>query len=449
MSSVDTNEISDKKMARRALVGSTSGAIIEWYDFALYATASALIFPKLFFSNADPFLATILSFATFATGFLARPIGAIIFGHFGDRIGRKNALIVTLWMMGLSSALMGFIPTYESIGIWAPILLVILRLIQGVGIGGEWAGSILLSMEWGKKKQQGFMASIPNAGVGIGMLLSSAVIGLSITLAGDSFYVWGWRIPFIASLLLLVAGLIIRAKIIETPSFRKVQEGEAVSKMPVLEVIKKHPKQIFYTGLAKLSENAPFSIYTTFLINFSINNHNISSSYMVNVNTAASFLLCLFIPLFGYLSDKIGIKRLFRMGAAATLIWGFVFVGLVDTGATSLIAAAMLISMIPHCMQTGALPALASQAFPARLRYSGTSLGTQIPAIFAGGIAPMICTYLIQATGTIYSIGFYIAFVAIVSLIGTSKLKSFANEEAESVENESGVILNPANEIKA
>jgi MFS family permease len=450
MSSVNANEISDKKMARRALVGSTSGAIIEWYDFSLYATASALIFPKLFFPNTDPFIATILSFATFATGFLARPIGAIIFGHFGDRIGRKNALIVTLWMMGLSSAFMGFIPTYDSIGIWAPILLVLMRLIQGVGVGGEWAGSILLSMEWGKKKQQGFMASIPNAGVGVGMLLSSAIIGLCITLAGDSFYVWGWRIPFIASLLLLVVGLIIRAKIIETPSFRKVQEGEAVSKMPVLDVIKQHPKQIFYTGLAKLSENAPFSIYTTFLINYSINNVNISSSYMVNVNTAASFLLCILIPLFGYLSDKIGIKHLFMMGAATTLIWGFVFVGFVNTGVPAMITAAMLISMIPHCMQTGALPALASQAFPARLRYSGTSLGTQIPAIFAGGIAPMICTYLIQATGTIYSIGFYIAFVAIASLIGTSKLKNLSNENgAVSTDNDGGLMLDTTNEVKA
>jgi MFS family permease len=444
---VNTKQISDKQMARRALVGSTSGAIIEWYDFSLYATASALIFPKLFFPNTDPVIATLLSFATFATGFLARPIGAIIFGHYGDRIGRKNALVVTLYMMGLSSAFMGLIPSYDSIGILAPILLVLLRLIQGIGIGGEWAGSILLSMEWGTKKKQGFMASIPNAGVGIGMLLSSAVIGISISIAGDSFYTWGWRIPFILSLLLLVIGLIIRSKIIETPSFRKVKEGDAVSKLPILDVIKGHPKQIFYTGLAKLSENAPFTIYTTFLINFSINNFNISSAYMVNVNTMASLLLCILIPFFGYLSDRVGIKRLFLAGAATTLLWAFVFVGMVDTGMPAMIAAAMLISMIPHCMQTGALPALAAQAFPARLRYSGTSLGTQIPAIFAGGIAPMICTYLIQVTGTIYSIGFYIAFVAVASLIGASLLKNLSDEKET---NHAGnLVLEPSENIKA
>jgi MFS family permease len=449
MSSVNTNEISDKKMARRALVGSTSGAIIEWYDFSLYAMAAAVVFPKLFFPNTDPFIATILSFATFATGFLARPIGAIIFGHFGDKIGRKNALIVTLWMMGLSSAAMGLIPSYDTIGIWAPILLVLMRLIQGVGVGGEWAGSILLSMEWGKKKQQGLMASIPNAGVGAGMLLSSAVVGLSITFAGDSFYTWGWRIPFLGSLLLLVAGLIIRAKITETPSFRKVQEGETVSKFPIVDVMKQHPKQVLYTGLAKLAEHTPFAIYTTFLINYSINHYNVSSSFMVNANTVASFLLCILIPLFGYLSDKVGIKRLYMIGIAATFVWGFVFVGLVDTGVSSLIVAAMLISMVPFCTMTGALPALASQAFPARLRYSGASLGTQIPAIFAGGIAPMVCTYLIQATGTIWSLGFYIAIVSILGFIGTSKLKNFSNEDAISTDNESGIIIYTTKDVKA
>ncbi|MBD1383599.1 MFS transporter [Metabacillus arenae] len=451
MSSMNANEISDKKMARRALIGSTSGAIIEWYDFSLYAVASALIFPKLFFPDSDPFIATILSFATFATGFLARPIGAIIFGHFGDRIGRKNALIVTLWMMGLSSAAMGLIPSYNSIGIWAPILLVLMRLIQGVGVGGEWAGSILLSMEWGKKNRQGFMASIPNAGVGAGMLLSSAVVGLCITLAGDSFYEWGWRIPFLGSLLLLVVGLIIRSKIIETPSFRKVQEGETVSKLPIVDVMKHYPKQVFFTGLAKLAEHTPFAIYTTFLINYSINNFHVSSSFMVNANTVASFLLCILIPFFGYLSDKVGIKRLFMMGIAVTFVWGFVFVGLVDTGVSAVIAAVMLISMIPFCMQTGALPALASQAFPARLRYSGASLGTQIPAIFGGGIAPMVCTYLIQATGTIYSIGIYIAIVSILGFIGTSKLKSFSSEHMDSISasNESGLTVSTPKEIKA
>ena len=451
MTSIHANELSQKKMSRRALIGSTSGAIIEWYDFSLYATASAVIFPKLFFPNTDPFIATILSFATFASGFLARPIGAIIFGHFGDRIGRKKALIVTLWMMGLSSAAMGLIPGYDTIGIWAPILLVLLRLIQGIGVGGEWAGAILLSMEWGKKKQQGFMASIPNAGVGAGMLLSSAIIGLFITLGGDNFYVWGWRIPFLASLLLLLAGLIIRSKIDETPSFRKVQDGESVSKLPILDVMKKHPKQILYSALVKLAEHTPFAIYTTFLINYSINNYHVSSSFMVNANTGASFLLCIFIPLFGYLSDKVGIKRMSRMGIAATLIWGFVFVGLVNTGVHALIAAAMLISMVPFCMQTGALPALASQAFPARLRYSGASLGTQIPAIFAGGIAPMVCTYLIQATGTIWSLGIYIAVVSILGLMGTYKLKNLATEQEGTVSagRESGLIVKTPEDVKA
>ncbi|MFJ7512621.1 MFS transporter [Peribacillus simplex] len=426
------NELSNKKMKRRALVGSTFGAVIEWYDFFLYATASALIFPKLFFPDSDPFIATLLSFATFATGFLARPIGAVIFGHYGDRIGRKNALVITLWMMGLSSFLMGLLPTFATIGIWAPILLVILRLIQGIGVGGEWAGSILLSMEWGSEKKKGFMASVPNAGVGAGMLLSSAVVGLCLYISNDSFYTWGWRIPFLASLLLLAAGVIIRNKILETPSFRQVKEVNQVSKMPVLEVLKLYPKQVLYTGLAKFSEHAPFAIFTTFMINYSINNFDVSSEYMVNVNILASVLMCINIPLFGYLSDKVGIKRLYIVGVIATLLFAFPYIGLMNTGVPGIILLATLLSMFPHNIQAGAQPALVAQAFPARLRYSGASLGTQIPAVFAGGIAPMVCTYLIQTTGSIYSIGFYIAFTSVVSLVGTILLKNLSNVSVDS-----------------
>lgn len=436
------DKISTKKMARRALVGSTFGAVIEWYDFFLYATASALIFPKLFFTDSDPYIATLLSFATFATGYLARPVGAMIFGHFGDRVGRKNALVITLWLMGISSFLMGVLPTSETIGIWAPTLLVMLRLIQGIGVGGEWAGSILLAMEWGDKKKKGFAASMPNAGVGAGMLLSSAVVGLCISLTGDSFYVWGWRIPFIASLLLLVVGIIIRAKVLETPSFRQVQEGNQVSKAPVLEVLKLYPKQVIYCGLAKMSEHAPFVVFTTFMINYSINNFDISSGYMVNVNTLAGIIMCINIPLFGYLSDKVGIKRMYLVGVITTLLWAFPYIGLMSTGMPVLILVATILSMFPHNIQAGAQPALIAQAFPARLRYSGASIGSQIPAIFAGGIAPLICTYLVQTTGTIYAIGFYLVFIAILSLVGTILLKNLSSvhEDAgdSSISNEIG-----------
>ncbi|MFC5589739.1 MFS transporter [Sporosarcina soli] len=451
-SEVVENDVSTKKMGRRALVGSTVGTIIEWYDFFLYATASALIFPKLFFSDSDPYVATLLSFATFAVGFLARPVGAIIFGHFGDRVGRKNALVITLWIMGLSSFLMGVLPTYATIGFLAPLMLVILRLLQGIGVGGEWAGSVLLAMEWGNKKKQGFTASVPNAGVGAGMLLSSAVVGLCIAFTGDNFYVWGWRIPFIASLLLLLVGMVIRLRILETPSFRKVEEGNQVSKMPVLEVLRFYPKQVIYSAMAKMSEHAPFAIFTTFMINYSINNFKVESEYMVNANTFASILMCINIPLFGYLSDKIGIKKMYMIGVIATILWAFPYIGLMSTGVPVVILLATILSMFPHNIQAGAQPALISQAFPARLRYSGASLGTQIPAVFAGGIAPLVCTYLIQTTGTLYSIGFYIVFVGLISLIGTILLKNISqvSEEVSIATNYDGHLsLTNTEDVKA
>lgn len=432
MSNTGISEISNKKMARRALVGSTLGTVIEWYDFFLYATASALIFPKLFFPGENPYIATILSFATFASGFLARPIGAIIFGHFGDRIGRKKALIVTLWMMGLSSTLMGLLPDFKTIGIWAPILLVALRLIQGIGVGGEWAGSMLLAMEWGNQKKKGFMASVPNTGVGAGMLVSSAIVGLCLSFGGDSFYTWGWRIPFLVSLILLVVGIVIRTKIEETPSFRQVKEVNQVSKIPIFEVLQKYPKQVLFTAMAKFSEHAPYAIFTTFMINYSIKSFHISPEFMVNVNTFAGLLMCINMPVFGYLSDKVGIKRMYILGIILLLVWAFPYIGIMNTGVPGLILLATLLSMFPHNIQAGAQPALVAQAFPARLRYSGASLGTQIPAVFAGGIAPIVCTYLIQTTGTIYSIAYYMIVVAIISFVGTMFLKNLSNESSNS-----------------
>jgi metabolite-proton symporter len=425
------HEKSDPKMAKKAVVASTVGTIIEWYDFFLYATASALIFPKLFFVSSDPYVSTLQSFGTFAVGYFARPIGAAIFGHFGDRIGRKNALVITLWLMGLSSLLMGILPTYESIGFWAPVLLIILRILQGIGVGGEWAGSILLSMEWGSEKKRGFMASLPNTGVGAGLLVSSAMVTLFMTLSGESFYAWGWRLPFIFSLVLLIAGLVIRSKIEETPSFRSVQDEKRVSRLPVLEVMKTHPKQVILSALVKMSEHAPFSIFTVFMINYSMQSYHIDKQFLVNANTIASLLMCINMPIFGYYSDKIGIKRMYLVGVVLTLIWAFPYISLMNTGVPIVVFLATVLSMFPHNIQAGAQGALIAQSFPARLRYSGASLGTQLSSVFSGGIAPIVCTYLIHKFGTVYSIGFYIAFTAIVSLIATILIKDFSDYKEE------------------
>lgn len=426
----------NKKMGRRAAVAATFGSVIEWYDFFLYATASALIFPKVFFPDADPYLATLQSFGAFAIGFFARPVGAAIFGHFGDRVGRKNALVLTMFLMGFSSLAMGLLPTYHSIGMWAPTLLVLLRLIQGIGVGGEWGGAVLLSMEWGQKKRQALMASWPQMGVSAGLLLSSLVISLIMYISGDGFYTWGWRIPFLFSVVLLVMGLIIRAKIPETPSFRNVQEKQKVSRMPVVDVIKQHPKEIILAALVRLSENGPFYVYTVLMINYGIETFAVDKQFLVNANTAASCVMVFCIPLFGYLADRFGIKKMYLIGVAVTFLWAFPYIGLINTGVPMIIFLATALSMIPHSMQVGPQGALVAQSFPARLRYSGLSLGSQFGSIIAGGVAPLICTFLLHEFGTAYAVSGYIVFVAIVTFIASLLLKSYAGTEEAQEEHE-------------
>jgi len=421
--------VKHKKMGRIAAVAATMGSVIEWYDFFLYATASALIFPKVFFPASDPYIATLQSFGALAIGFLARPFGAAIFGHFGDRVGRKTALVLTMFLMGISSLAMGLLPSYDNIGMWAPTLLIFLRLIQGIGVGGEWGGAVLLSMEWGKKNRQALMASWPQMGVAAGLLLSSMVISLIMFISGDGFYTWGWRIPFLFSVLLLIAGLIIRSKIPETPSFQNVQEEKQVSRMPVLEVIKKHPREILLAALIRLSENGPFYVYTVLMINYGMETFKIDKQFLVNANTIGSVVMVFCIPFFGYLSDRIGIKRMYLIGVATTFLWAVPYIGLVNTGIPMAIFLATALAMIPHSMQVGPQGALLAKSFPARLRYSGLSLGTQLGSIIAGGIAPLICTFLLHKFGTAYAVSGYIIFTAIVTFTATLMLKSYPNSE--------------------
>ncbi|CAB3393621.1 MFS transporter [Kyrpidia spormannii] len=421
----ESSNSATKKMTRKAVGASTIGAIIEWYDFFLYSTASAIIFPKLFFPSADPYISTLESFGSLAVGYVARPVGAAIFGHFGDRIGRKNALVITLWLMGLSTIVMGLLPTYSTLGFLAPLLLIIARIFQGIGVGGEWAGSILLSMEWGGNKTSGFMASLPNAGVGAGQLVASVILGLFIALSGSQFYVWGWRLPFLFSVILLVAGVVIRSKIDETPHFQEVQASKQVSALPIFEVVKSYPKQVLLTIFLKMSEHAPYVVFTVFMIGYSVEHFHIDKGFLVTAITVASILMCFNIPLFGHVSDRIGMKRVYLIGVILMLLWAFPYVALMNTGIPSVIFLVTVLSMFPHNIQGGAQPALIAQSFPVRLRYSGAALGSQISAVISGGIAPIICTYLLHVFGTIYAVAGYIAFTAVVSLIATVLVKNY------------------------
>lgn len=421
----------NKNLGKRAALAATIGSVIEWYDFFLYATASALIFPKLFFPSANLYLATLQSFGAFAIGFVARPVGAAIFGHFGDRIGRKTSLILTMFIMGLSSLAIGLLPTYDKIGTWAPTLIVLLRLIQGIGVGGEWGGSVLLSMEWGHKKKNALMAAWPQMGVASGMLLASVMISLFMSISGSNFLNWGWRIPFLFSFVLLITGLIIRAKIPETPSFRNVQEENKVSRLPVIEVFKKHPKDILLAALVRLSENGPFYVYTVLVINYGIEKFSLNKQFLVNANTAGGIVMAICIPLFGHLADKFGIKKMYLIGVAVTLLWAFPYMGLVNTGIPMVVFLATAFAMVPHSMQVGPQGALVAKSFPTRLRYTGLSLGSQFGSIIAGGIAPLICTYLMHQFGTSYAISFYIVFAAIVTFSASLLVRTHPESENE------------------
>ncbi|WP_232699284.1 MFS transporter [Brevibacillus daliensis] len=425
MSTTKVDQINQKKIGRKAAVAATVGSVIEWYDFFLYGMAAALVFPKLFFAESDPFIATLQSFGTFAVGFLARPVGAAIFGHYGDRLGRKAALVITLFLMGLSSLAIGLLPTYATIGVWAPTILILLRFIQGIGVGGEWGGAVLLSMEWGNKKNQALMAAWPQMGVSSGMLLSSLMVALFMFLSGEAFFTWGWRIPFILSFVLLIAGYFIRMTIPETPSYQKVLENKLVVKNPVLEVLKKYRKQVALTAVVRLSENGPFYIYTVLIMTIGVQMLNIDKQLLVNANTIGAIVMMICIPTFGYLADKYGTNKMYMIGVLATVLWAFPYMGLVSTGQLNLVILATVLSMIPHSMQVGPQGAMVAKVFPAHLRYSGLSLGSQFGAIIAGGAAPLVCTYLLYKFNSLYAVSFYILFLATCTFTATVMLRRY------------------------
>ncbi|HET7578321.1 MAG TPA: MFS transporter [Bacillales bacterium] len=414
---------------RRAATASLVGTAIEWYDYFLYGTAAALIFPQLFFPQSSDYIGTLEAFATFFLGFAARPVGGAIFGHFGDRIGRKATLIVTLLLMGISSALIGILPTYDSIGVWAPTILIILRILQGIGVGGEWGGSVLLSMESGRGDRRGFMTSWPQLGVAIGLLVSSALVSLFLSWTGDSFNTWGWRIPFLLSLVLVGIGLFIRLKIEETPVFKKILAKKQTDKAPVWAVIKKHPKEICLSALARMAEQAPFYIFVSFVLAYGAGTLGMDRQFLVNGTLVASILSLFCVPFFGYLSDRIGRKKMYLIGAACTLIWAFPYYGILNTAIPALVFLAIVISLIPHDMMYGPQAALIAENFPAKLRYSGSSLGYQLASVIAGGPAPMIAAFLFHSFGSAYAISIYLVFNAVVTIIAVAFMKDRTKED--------------------
>jgi metabolite-proton symporter len=419
-----------QKQLRRAVIASTVGTAIEWYDFFLYSTVTGLVFAKLFFPHSDPWVGTLEAFAIYAVGFVARPIGAAIFGHYGDRIGRKSTLIATLLLMGLATFAVALVPTYERIGIWGAVILTILRFIQGVGVGGEWGGSVLMSMEWARSdRSRGFIASWPQFGVPCGLFLANLAVLAFSQMSGEHFLSWGWRIPFALSLVLVGVGLYIRLGILETPVFAKLVAERKIERAPMLAVIKQYPKQILLSALARMGEQAPFYIFTAFVFSYGIDTLHVSRNFLLAAVLSASVLSFVSIPLFGHLSDRIGRKNMYMIGAAATGAFGFIYFAMLNTGSEAMIFAAVILSLIPHDMLYGPQAALIAESFTGRLRYSGSSLGYQLASIIAGGPAPLIATWLYGTYHSAFAISIYIAICAVITLAATALMTDYTGRD--------------------
>ena len=424
------SEAEHSAQLRKAVIASTIGTTIEWYDFFLYGTAAGLVFGKLYFPNSDPLSATLLAFGTYFIGFIGRPIGAAIFGHYGDRIGRKATLIATLLCMGIATFLVAFVPTYASIGIWGAILLTILRALQGIGVGGEWGGSVLLAMEWSRTHgQRGLVASWPQFGVPAGLFLANVAVLAFSAWSGDQFLVWGWRIPFALSIILVGVGLWIRLGILETPVFQKLLDSDKVEKAPILEVIKKQPREIILSALARMSEQAPFYIFTAFIFAYAVNTLKMERNFVLAAVMAAAVVSFVTIPLSGHISDRIGRRRMYLIGVVATGLFGFLYFGMVDTAIPSAVFIAIVLSLIPHDIQYGPQAALIAESFTPRLRYSGASLGYQLASIIAGGPAPLIATWLFATYKTGYAIAIYIAACAVISAVAAAFMPDYTGQD--------------------
>jgi MFS family permease len=415
---------------RKAVIASTIGTAIEWYDFFVYGTAAGLVFGKLFFPNQDPLSATLLAFGTYFVGFAARPVGAAIFGHFGDRIGRKATLIATLLCMGIATFLVAFVPSYASIGIWGAVLLTILRALQGIGVGGEWGGSVLLAMEWSRTHgQRGLVASWPQFGVPAGLLLSTAAIALFSAWSGDQFLVWGWRIPFALSIVLVGVGLWIRLGILETPVFQKLLDQNKIEKAPIAEVIRKQPREIILSALLRMSEQAPFYIFTAWIFSYTVGTLKMERGFILSAVIVAALVSFFTIPLSGHISDRIGRRKMYIVGVVLMGLFGFLYFGMVDTAIPALVFIAIVLSLIPHDIQYGPQAALIAESFTPRLRYSGASLGYQLASLVAGGPSPLIAAWLFATYKNGYAIAIYIAACAVISLIASALMPDYTGKD--------------------
>src|SRR3984893_14225398 len=424
------SEADHRSQLRRALIASTVGTTIEWYDFLLYGQVTGLVFAKLFFPQSDPLVGVLQAFAVFFMGFRLRPIGAAIFGHWGDRIGRKATLIATLLVTGLATVAVGLVPSYESIGIWGAVLLTVIRLIQGIGVGGEWGGSVLLAMEWARSnKNRGLLAAWPQFGGPAGLFLAHLAVLFFSWFSGDQFLVWGWRIPFLISIVMVGIGLWIRLGITETPVFQKVLDEERIERVPVLQVLKRQPKQVALTALVRMPEQAPGYIVGTFIFTYATTVLGAERNFVLMAVLVQAVLGFIWVPIAGHLSDRIGRKRMDMSGSIFVGIFGFIYFALLDSKVPSLMFIAIALSLLPAMTCYGPQAALIAESFSPRLRYSGASLGYQLASIIAGGPSPFIATALFATFASSLPIAFYMLGCGVIGLIAVSMLTGHTNKD--------------------
>jgi MFS family permease len=418
------------RQLRRAVIAGTVGTIIEAYDFLLYVIVAPLVFAKLYFPSSAPLAGVLQAFGIYAVGFVARPVGAALFGHYGDRIGRKVTLIATLLLTGLSTFAVGFVPGYASIGIWGAVILTVFRFIQGLGIGGEWGGATLIAMEWARTNaHRGFITSWPQWGGPAGLFLANLAVLAFSAISGDQFLSWGWRVPFWLSIVMVGIGIYIRLGILETPVFARILEEGRIERTPVIEVIKRQPKQIVLTALCRMAEQGPFYVYAAFVFVYGTRVSGASRDFLLTAVLAATILSGVTTPLAGHISDRIGRKRMYLIGAASVGAFGFIYFAMMNSMVPGLIFLAIVLSFVPHDMMYGPQAALIAECFTPRLRYSGSSLGFHLASIVAGGPAPLIATALFAAFGSGYAVAVYILFCAIVSITATAFLPDYTNRD--------------------
>jgi metabolite-proton symporter len=409
----------DPSTIRRVALASFIGTTIEWYDFFLYGTATALVFNKLFFPNFDPLVGTLAAFGTYAVGFVARPVGGIVCGHYGDRIGRKSMLVATLLLMGIATFLIGLLPTYQSIGVWAPVLLVLLRILQGFGVGGEWGGAVLMAVEHSPRGRRGFYGSWPQMGVPAGMLLATGVFAVFSRLPEADFLRWGWRVTFLLSIALVVVGLYIRLHVVETPAFSGVKQAKAEAKLPIVDVLVHHPRSVLLAMGARFAENGAFYIFSVFVLTYATQQLGLPRSQILNGVLIASGLEVITLPIFGALSDRFGRRPIYLGGAILTGLLAFPFFWLLDTRSSGAILLALILALpIAHAAMYGPQASFFSELFGARVRYSGASLGYQLASVFAGGLSPLIATALLaHYGGDPWPVAAYVLGMAVVTVL--------------------------------